>query len=73
MESSTFPWLSKLTDEQAYEFLDEVVEAAEGAETRTAFLRPLDALVPRWAVTAEALAVVQQAMEEADPPQEPPP
>lgn len=31
MHSSAFPWLSNLTDEQAYEFLDEVIRAAQDA------------------------------------------
>ncbi|MGW5198659.1 hypothetical protein [Streptomyces spiralis] len=45
MHSSAFPWLSGLTDEQAYEFLDEVIRAAQDAGTHTAFLHALDALV----------------------------
>ncbi|MFI1421299.1 hypothetical protein ACH4VX_25670 [Streptomyces sp. NPDC020731] len=45
LDSSAFPWLSDLTDEQAYEFLDEVIRAAQEAETRTAFLHALDDLV----------------------------
>ncbi|MFI1768758.1 hypothetical protein ACH41H_42930 [Streptomyces sp. NPDC020800] len=43
--SSAFPWLSELTDEHAYEFLDEVIQAAYDAGTHTAFLHALDVLV----------------------------
>ncbi|MFI6606830.1 hypothetical protein [Streptomyces sp. NPDC050507] len=49
MESSTFPWLIHLTDEQAYEFLDEVIHAAHTAGTHTAFLRTLDERAASWA------------------------
>lgn len=42
MQSSTFPWLPNLTNEQAYEFLGEVIQAAGSAGTHTAFLRALD-------------------------------
>ncbi|MFE4991449.1 hypothetical protein ACFRH4_08865 [Streptomyces mirabilis] len=48
MHSSVFPWLSELTDEQAYEFLGEVIEAANAAGTHTAFLQTLDALAVEW-------------------------
>ncbi|MEU6181144.1 hypothetical protein [Streptomyces coeruleorubidus] len=51
MHSSAFPWLSDLTDEQAYEFLDEVIRAAEDAGTHTAFLRRVDQLVGQHAPT----------------------
>ncbi|MFI2791303.1 hypothetical protein, partial [Kitasatospora sp. NPDC018614] len=33
MHSTAFPWLSRLTDEEAYEFLDEVIRAAQDAGT----------------------------------------
>ncbi|MFD5711305.1 hypothetical protein ACFWHW_13060 [Streptomyces pharetrae] len=49
MYSSSFPWLSDLTDEQAYEFLDEVIQAAHDAGTHTAFLHALDVLVAQHA------------------------
>ncbi|MEU3948170.1 hypothetical protein [Streptomyces sp. NPDC029526] len=45
MQSSAFPWLSDLTDEEAYAFLDEVIRAAQDAGTHTAFLHALDTLV----------------------------
>ena len=45
MESSTFPWLSGLSDEQAYDFLGEVIDAARTSGTHTSFLGRLDALV----------------------------
>ncbi|MFD7685579.1 hypothetical protein [Streptomyces sp. NPDC059781] len=35
MHSSAFPWLSDLTDEQAYEFLDQVIRAAQDADIGT--------------------------------------
>ncbi|GAA3647741.1 hypothetical protein ACG5V6_08825 [Streptomyces chitinivorans] len=56
MDSSAFPWLCHLSDDQAYEFLGELIEAAQDAGTCTAFLSRLDALVPAWKVTAEALS-----------------
>ncbi|MEU7366645.1 hypothetical protein AB0B92_13785 [Streptomyces hygroscopicus] len=68
MESSAFPWLSKLSDERAYEFLGEIIEAAHTAGTHTAFLGTLDQLISAWAVTAEAVSVVRDALEKADPP-----
>ena len=43
MHSSAFPWLSDLTDEEAYAFLDDVTTAAQDAGTHTAFLHALDA------------------------------
>ncbi|MFH9044373.1 hypothetical protein ACH4FA_34290 [Streptomyces sp. NPDC017966] len=49
--SSAFPWLSDLTDEQAYEFLDQVVQAAQDAGTHTAFLHALDDLVDQHSPT----------------------
>ncbi|ROP53256.1 hypothetical protein [Streptomyces sp. PanSC9] len=49
MHSSAFPWLSNLTDEQAYEFLDEMIQAAHDAGTHTAFLHALDVLVGQHA------------------------
>lgn len=64
---TTASMLSKLSDEQAYEFLGEVIEAAHTAGTHTAFLSVLDQLIPAWAVTAEAVGVVC-ALETADPP-----
>ncbi|MER6748037.1 hypothetical protein ACFW6C_09330 [Streptomyces fungicidicus] len=51
MHSRAFPWLSSLTDEQAYEFLDEVIQAAQDAGTHTAFLHALDNLVDQHAPT----------------------
>ncbi|MER6112449.1 hypothetical protein [Streptomyces hirsutus] len=45
MHSSAFPWLGQLSDEQAYEFLDEVIQAAQETGTHTAFLRRVDQLV----------------------------
>ncbi|GAX55782.1 hypothetical protein [Streptomyces olivochromogenes] len=48
MKSIVFPWLSDLLDEQAYEFLGEVIEAANAAGTHTAFRQTLDALVVEW-------------------------
>ncbi|MFE0451577.1 hypothetical protein ACFW2D_09850 [Streptomyces sp. NPDC058914] len=51
LHSSAFPWLSELTDEQAYEFLDEVIQAAHDAGTHTAFLHALDVLVGQHAPT----------------------
>jgi hypothetical protein len=52
MHSSAFPWLGDLTDEQAYEFLDEVITAAQDAGTHTAFLHALDVLVGQHAPTS---------------------
>ncbi|MFI5974825.1 hypothetical protein [Streptomyces sp. NPDC051452] len=49
MHSSAFPWLGDLTDEAAYEFLDEVIQAAHDAGTHTAFLHALDVLVGQHA------------------------
>ena len=51
MHSSAFPWLSDLTDEEAYAFLDDVTTAAQDAGTHTAFLHALDALVGEHAPT----------------------
>ncbi|MFD0210793.1 hypothetical protein ACFVH9_17070 [Streptomyces hirsutus] len=51
MQSSAFPWLSDLTDEQAYEFLDEVIRAAQDAGTHTTFLHALDTLVDQHSPT----------------------
>ncbi|MGV9698978.1 hypothetical protein ACWDTR_24870 [Streptomyces sp. NPDC003470] len=51
MHSSAFPWLSRLTDEEAYEFLDEVIRAAQDAGTHTAFLHTLDTLVDKHSPT----------------------
>ncbi|MEU6635689.1 hypothetical protein [Streptomyces rochei] len=51
MDSSAFPWLRRLTDEEAYEFLDEVIQAAHLAGTHTAFLHALDVLVGQHAPT----------------------
>lgn len=48
VKSIVFPWLSDLTDELAYEFLGEVIEAASAAGTHTAFLQTLDALAVEW-------------------------
>lgn len=48
VKSIVFPWLSDLPDEQACEFLGEVIEAASAAGTHTAFLQTLDALVVEW-------------------------
>ncbi|MGW5039082.1 hypothetical protein ACWEQK_13160 [Streptomyces parvulus] len=45
MYSSAFPWLSRLTDEEAYEFLDQVIRAAQDAGPHTGFLNALDVLV----------------------------
>ncbi|MFF9210502.1 MULTISPECIES: hypothetical protein [unclassified Streptomyces] len=45
MHSSAFPWLNRLSDEEAYEFLDQVIQAAHDAGTHTAFLHQLDVLV----------------------------
>ncbi|MFC4609704.1 hypothetical protein ACFO9E_18065 [Streptomyces maoxianensis] len=56
MESRAFPWLGKLTDEEAYEFLGEVIEAAQAAGTHTSFLRALDERAAAWAASAVALA-----------------
>jgi hypothetical protein len=53
VHSSAFPWLSALTDEAAYEFLDEVLRAAQDAGTHTAFLHALDVLVARHAPAPE--------------------
>ncbi|MET9510740.1 hypothetical protein ABZX62_20160 [Streptomyces flavidovirens] len=55
MQSSSFPWLSSLSDEQAYEFLGELIQAAQFAGTHTGFLRALDERVAAWAATTEAL------------------
>ncbi|MES4891404.1 hypothetical protein [Streptomyces sp. NPDC096012] len=53
LRSSAFPWLSELADEeQAYEFLDEVIQAAHDAGTHTTFLHALDVLVGQYAPTA---------------------
>ncbi|WTB90844.1 hypothetical protein OIE99_22695 [Streptomyces cellulosae] len=51
MQSSAFPWLNDFTDEQAYEFLDEVIRAAQDTGTHTAFLYALDALVEQHTPT----------------------
>lgn len=51
MHSSAFPWLSDLTDEEAYAFLDEVIQAAQDAGTHTAFLHALDVLVDQHSST----------------------
>ncbi|WDV51928.1 hypothetical protein PV963_16875 [Streptomyces coeruleorubidus] len=51
MHSSALPWLGDLTDEQAYEFLDEVITTAQDAGTHTAFLHALDVLVGQHAPT----------------------
>ncbi|MFE9950207.1 hypothetical protein ACFYRJ_22125 [Streptomyces sp. NPDC005531] len=67
MQSSTFPWMSHLADEQAYEFLDEVIRCAKIAGTHTDFLRVLDERAAAWAVTAEAMSVVRQASNDLDP------
>lgn len=48
MKSRTFAWLTELPDEQAYEFLGEVIDAASTAGTRTQFLAALDDLVTEW-------------------------
>lgn len=48
VKSIVFPLLSDLPDEQAYEFLGEVIEAASAAGTHTAFLQTLDAFVVEW-------------------------
>ncbi|MFD8685388.1 hypothetical protein [Streptomyces sp. NPDC059651] len=55
MESSTFPWLIDLTDEQAYEFLGEVIHAAHTAGTRTGFLQALDERAAAWATFSMAV------------------
>ncbi|MET7761689.1 hypothetical protein ABZS71_06495 [Streptomyces sp. NPDC005393] len=68
MQSIAFPWLSKLSDERAYEFVGEVIEAAHTVGAHTAFLGTLDQLISAWAVTAEAVGVVRDALEEAGPP-----
>jgi hypothetical protein len=49
VDSSAFPWLSDLMDEQAYEFLDDVIRAAQDAGTHTAFLHALDSIVDQHA------------------------
>ncbi|MFJ8508650.1 hypothetical protein [Streptomyces avermitilis] len=49
MYSSAFPWLIELSDEQAYEFLGEVIEAAQATGTHTAFLHAVDVLVGQHA------------------------
>ncbi|MFI2757854.1 hypothetical protein ACH5A3_03090 [Streptomyces echinatus] len=49
MHSSAFPWLIELSDEEAYDFLDEVITAAQDAGTHTAFLRRVDQLVAQHA------------------------
>ncbi|MGW3735744.1 hypothetical protein [Streptomyces sp. NPDC005148] len=67
MESSTFPWLINLTDEQAYEFLDEVIRCAKIAGTHTGFLRVLDERAAAWGVTAEAMSVVREASKDLGP------
>jgi hypothetical protein len=51
VHSSAFPWLSDLTDEEAYAFLDDVITAAQEAGTHTAFLHSLDVLVGQHAPT----------------------
>lgn len=33
VHGSAFPWLSNITDERAYEFLDQVIRAAQDAGT----------------------------------------
>ncbi|MCM1941751.1 hypothetical protein NC239_26490 [Streptomyces sp. G3] len=53
MDSSAFPWLGRLTDEEAYEFLDQVIRAAQDAGTHTAFLHALDVLVDQRSPSAE--------------------
>ncbi|MEU8556047.1 hypothetical protein ACN6K5_001307 [Streptomyces violaceoruber] len=53
MHSSAFPWLSRLTDEEAYEFLDQVIRAAQDAGTHTAFLHALDVLVDQRSSSPE--------------------
>ncbi|MER6236561.1 hypothetical protein AB0I87_13665 [Streptomyces sp. NPDC049952] len=55
MHSSTFPWMSRLTDEEAYEFIGELLQAAQAAGTHTGFLRALDDRVAAWSTSAEAL------------------
>jgi hypothetical protein len=35
VHSSAFPWLSDLTDEQAYELLDQVIRAVQDTDTGT--------------------------------------
>ncbi|QHA04619.1 hypothetical protein GQF42_16140 [Streptomyces broussonetiae] len=49
MESNAFPWLHALADEDTYEFLDEVIRAAQDAGTHTAFLGRVDQLVAQHA------------------------
>ncbi|MFF3558991.1 hypothetical protein ACFYXS_02965 [Streptomyces sp. NPDC002574] len=51
MESTAFPWLRELTDEEAYRFLGELIEIAQGAGGHTTFLRRIDALVFEWSAT----------------------
>ncbi|WP_432043770.1 hypothetical protein [Streptomyces cadmiisoli] len=51
MDSSAFPWLSALTDEEAYKFLDNVRQAPHDAGTHTGFLHALDVLVAQHAPT----------------------
>ncbi|MEU6179642.1 hypothetical protein [Streptomyces coeruleorubidus] len=51
MHSSAFPWLSNLTDEEAYAFLDDVITAAQEAGTHTALLHSLDVLVGQHSPT----------------------
>ncbi|MEU1366630.1 hypothetical protein ABZ454_10895 [Streptomyces sp. NPDC005803] len=62
MHSRAFPWMARLTDEEAYEFIGEVIQAAQAAGTHTGFLRFLDERVAVWAATTEALA--QQGISE---------
>ncbi|MEU6449576.1 hypothetical protein [Streptomyces sp. NPDC046979] len=53
MHSRSFPWLSRLTDEQAYEFLDQLIRAALDAGTHTAFLHRLDELADEHSPASE--------------------
>lgn len=53
LHSSAFPRLSDLTDEQAYEFLGEVIEAAHAAGTHTALLHALDVLAGKYTPATE--------------------
>ncbi|MFD9920674.1 hypothetical protein [[Kitasatospora] papulosa] len=55
MHSSTFPWMSRLTDEEAYEFIGELLQAAQTAGTHTGFLRALDERATAWSASTEAL------------------
>ncbi len=48
MQSSTFRWLGSLKDEDAYRFLEEVVDLAQRSGSPTGFLRSLDSLVLAW-------------------------